>query len=370
MDAPTNMGAPDATTILDDPCEASVGLQVGSPWPMYGRCATHPSRSVRTGPAAAPRLQWTFAADAGSYAEPVVDRDGRIYLGVEHETSGLIAVGPDGTERWRGEMGNVSTAVAISSNDTIYAGAGDDGGLVALRLDGSRKWIFPTTSEIDSAPTIAPDGTIYFGCVDGTFFAVNMDGTKKWEFAAGAEVAPNTAIGPDQTIYFATLDGKTHALAPDGGVRWSADTGTPTSPPSVSSSGSVYVAGDGFLYSIRGGVIEWRVALPGASSAAIGADGTLYVGATNGVIAVRSDGGAQWTHPTSGRVGAPVVGADGTIYAATDNAALIAVGPDGGAKWSVPTAGPSRRPPVIGADGRLYIATSTAIGTALQAFGP
>jgi hypothetical protein len=108
----------------------------------------------------------------------------------------------------------------------------------------------------------------------------------------------------------------------------------------------------------------WRVALPGApgtSSPAIGPDGTIYVGTTNGhLVAVDPGGSLKWSVVTNRRglpVRTPAVAADGTIYALCGSAIVrdhrtprpgepprpvpvtnfvVSVQPDGRVRWTVP----------------------------------
>jgi outer membrane protein assembly factor BamB len=116
------------------------------------------------------------------------------------------------------------------------------------------------------------------------------------------------------------------------------------------------------------GTLRWKfkTAGPVDSSPAIGADGTIYVGADDGnLYAVNPDGTKKWKLPIGGQVisiSAPAIGADGTIYLGSVHAAgglfqgnLYAVNPDGTLKWKFGTGGLVTSAPAVGADGTIYV---------------
>jgi len=49
------------------------------------------------------------------------------------------------------------------------------------------------------------------------------------------------------------------------------------------------------------------------------------------------------------------VGADGTVYVGSDDSNLYAINPDGSEKWRVTTGGEVRSSPAIGSDGTIYV---------------
>ncbi|HEY4917739.1 MAG TPA: PQQ-binding-like beta-propeller repeat protein, partial [Solirubrobacteraceae bacterium] len=83
-----------------------------------------------------------------------------------------------------------------------------------------------------------------------------------------------------------------------------------------------------FLHAPGGGVtvyavlpdgrLRWKVqtAAPVASSPAIAADGTVYVGSDDGSVwSIGAGGDVRWTYKTGGTVfSSPAVGSDGTVY--------------------------------------------------------
>ncbi|MDY6989259.1 MAG: PQQ-binding-like beta-propeller repeat protein [Thermodesulfobacteriota bacterium] len=94
-----------------------------------------------------------------------------------------------------------------------------------------------------------------------------------------------------------------------------------------------------------------------ASSPAIGADGTIYVGSADGCLyAIGSDGAKKWTFKTGGSViSSPAVASDGSIYVGSGDGRLYAINHDGTFKWAYQTGDAVYSSPVIGRDGTIYV---------------
>jgi outer membrane protein assembly factor BamB len=119
--------------------------------------------------------KWKAGIDGGTGKIPTIGKDGTIYIG----KTNLCAINPNGTRKWtyKLEFGwEVTTAVAISAEDTIFFGITDlssRADLVALNSDGTLKWRVEGISNnwVYSSPAIAEDGTVYIGTT-WNFFGV------------------------------------------------------------------------------------------------------------------------------------------------------------------------------------------------------
>lgn len=104
---------------------------------------------------------------------------------------------------------------------------------------------------------------------------------------------------------------------------------------------------------------KWAFATGDAiqSSAAVGADGTLYFGSMNHkVYAVNPDGSQKWAYLTQGSVmSSPTMGADGTIYVGSNDHYLYALNPDGSLQWKYEAGGALQSSPAIDFDGNIII---------------
>lgn len=193
----------------------------------------------------------------------------------------LRAYNPDGTIKWTSPgLGTypIMSSPSIAADGTVYLGIHDtlslsgqaQGALIAFWSTGTIRWAFAAGDfDVRSQPSIDTDGTIYFGTKgnNGYVYAVNPNGTMKWRHATvndlvcpgcGPDVYNTPAIGADGTIYVANELAFVYAFNPDGTILWK----------------------DNNL-AVNGGITE--------SSAALAADGTLYIGTAYGqFLAVRT----------------------------------------------------------------------------------
>ena len=108
---------------------------------------------------------------------------------------------------------------------------------------------------------------------------------------------------------------------------------------------------------------KWEFDMGGrvsGSSAAIGADETIYVGCDdNKFYAINPDGSEKWEFDTGDWINSSsAIDADGTIYIGSNSGKLYALNPDGSRKWDFPTGGWVTSSPAIGSDGTIYIGSN------------
>ena len=103
-------------------------------------------------------------------SSPAIGSDGTIYVGSH---AYLLAINPDGSQKWAFKTGDTVYSPVIGSDGTIYVGSWDEN-LYAINPDGSKKWAFKTGNPVyRSSPVIGNDGTIYFGSADNNLYAIN-----------------------------------------------------------------------------------------------------------------------------------------------------------------------------------------------------
>ncbi|MBI5766349.1 MAG: PQQ-binding-like beta-propeller repeat protein [Verrucomicrobia bacterium] len=180
------------------------------------------------------------------------------------------------------------------------------------------------------------------------------------------------------TTYRISVDAKSavgsFALTLNDSVWQAAATDVITGAPAVAADGTVYVGStDGSLYAFApDGTPRWSKTTGGSidtCSPALAADGTVYVGSNDGLLyAVNPDGTTKWTHSfnitngsttvTNPAANSPAIGADGTIYLKVADGSLHAINPaDGTEKWKASVNAPLSSfygSPVVGADGTIY----------------
>jgi outer membrane protein assembly factor BamB len=105
-------------------------------------------------------MKWKTNVHAGT--SPTIGQDGTIYAGWDN----LYAVNPNnGSIRWIFDVrGKIEGGTPCNSIDgTIYLGNGDGSDIVAVNPDGTEKWRKTIQGDVQSAPAIGKDGTIYIG---------------------------------------------------------------------------------------------------------------------------------------------------------------------------------------------------------------
>jgi outer membrane protein assembly factor BamB len=146
------------------------------------------------------------------------------------------------------------------------------------------------------------------------------------------------------------------------------------SSPAIGADGTIYVGSDDcYLYALSSdGQLEWRYEIGCChylyrdSSPTIGADGTIYVGSAGGLglYALSPDGQLKWHYEIEGEYGSmyfvessPAIGADGTIYVGSYDCYLYALSSDGQLEWRYEIGDRDRvkSSPAIGADGTIYM---------------
>jgi outer membrane protein assembly factor BamB len=147
---------------------------------------------------------------------------------------------------------------------------------------------------------------------------------------------------------------------PDGTKKWEFSTGNEIySSPAIGSDGTIYVGStDGNLYAIDpDGGKKWDFSTGAAiyASPSIGSDGTVYTGSDK-LYAIRpADGGKKWEFAAGGNMESCAIGVDGTIYSGSSDNKLYAINPtDGSKKWEFIAEGAIVGAPAVGADGTVY----------------
>ena len=215
----------------------------------------------------------------------------------------ISAVCPNGVGRFALSTAGNQSSPAVDANSILYYG-GDDHLLRAIRNDGALLWSFSASAPILNAPVVAiangSTAAIYVADNGGFIFKVNSNGQPVAGFAfSGPDGGP---VGPMQSspalagdrLYVGSDDGNLYAVdANSGMVVWSFATNGPViSSPAVALGGAqpVIVVGssDGNVYFVLDAgasataMATFAIGAPVRSSPAIGADGTVYVGADDG----------------------------------------------------------------------------------------
>jgi PKD repeat protein len=333
--------------------------------PKYQHDNNNTGRSPYTGPQTA-ALLWNYTTGDGVYSSPVIGADGTVYVG--SWDNNVYAINPNGTLKWSFPTGKaVWGTPALDSNGTIYVGSKDKN-FYAINPDGTLKWVYPTAGTIIGSAAIGADGTIFIGEHGNNLFCFYPDGTLKWTYSDIYLMHSSPAIGPDGTVYIGAednsngIDNNLYAINPDGTLKWKYDSGSRIrSSPSIGPDGTIYAGNYVNIFALNpDGTLKWEYQ-PGnwidTSSAAIGSDGTVYIGSGDKYLyAFNPDGSLKWRFLTEMTVGSsPAIGADGTIYFGSEDFNVYALNPDGTLKWNYLTGQRVFSSPAIAPDGTLYV---------------
>ena len=276
-------------------------------------------------------LRWTLPRGIWVNSAPAIGQDGTIYLreaiarftdGIAGTNSGLLALHPDGSVKWRFPMPHIcdfeglptGMAFALDNRDTVYfitaSGFFTPKSLMAVSKDGRELWHFDSTNNWVAPLEVAPGEAVLFHSSDGTnrcFLRFGTDGR-------AGDLRPqqdteDMAFTTDWegVVYLPGMKGATMtALNPDGSLRWA-----------------------------------YRSAFRGVSVPTIAADSSLYfTAAIKGrrdvfLVALTRNGKKKWEF----RLGPhwnfnpPTVAADGTLFVVSSDPKLTALNPDGTLRW-------------------------------------
>jgi len=242
--------------------------------------------------------------------------DGTVFIGTQ--SAQISAVCPNGVSRFSLTFPATESTAAITQapNTTevtpIVIAGGINGQVRSFNIKGRQFWSFFASANVDAAVLIDTSTNLfYIADASGHVFAgdvTNGHVVTGFSFAATSGITASPALGRDTapvpTLYVADLGGTVYALDRDSGeVRWTFQADGPiTSSPAVATGGADDVIV--FAADILG------TADPTGGPVAVG--GLVY--------AVLDDGGSQptllWTFDAEHAIGAssPAIAADGTVY--------------------------------------------------------
>jgi len=323
--------------------------------------------------------------------------------------------GPTGTAvaaRWTYKSVSwIKNQVTIGPDKTVYAGDSKFPVCAIGSASGNRLWCTKVGGYVNqSAATVGNPytktdalgtrtvQTLYIGERNNVFWAIDTEGTVLWSYKINldGDVRQTAVIGPDKTVYMmcgCTTKGVLHAFTPEGVLKWTLDLPQvrDASPALVTVGGRarLYVpTNNGELVAVDdlGGSaqIAWTEKLALAnlhSSPSVAADGTIFLGTSEGVFAMRDNGASAsvlpgWPVATTGDVDTTVAIGGAKVFASAFNAGvrtLYAIDvASASVLWQVAGPGSSSASfaltpsPVIGGNGWVY----AAIGNDVYGFDP
>lgn len=331
------------------------------PWPMFHHDMKHTGRSEYIGPIT-PIEKWRFLLNpTEGVFSPAIAKDGTIYIG--SYSQGFYAINSQGERMWTFLCKPISSSPAIDSEGVIYLGAGFF--LYAINPDGTEKWRYQIGFNWVSSPVVGPqDFSIYIGASDSCLYRIRS-GILKWRFKAGDIIKGSPALDDSGVIYVGCYDHYLYAIDSNGTLKWRYQTNdTVFSSPAIDDSLIYFGSTDSLLYALNcRGICKWKYKTGGRilSTPGIGKAGTIYVGSEDSYLyAINSDGSLKWKFKvgSSGIVSSPLIDGNETIYTGSAGENIFyAIDSSGNEKWRFTIPGSLQSSPAISADGTIYFQT-------------
>ncbi len=370
--------------------------------------------------------KWSFTTGGQVYSSASIGANGVLYFGSYDNkfyalgTGGAVQPGititsPNGGEQWsRGSSQNITwTSTGITSNvkiDLFKGGALDSIIAASVVNNGTYNWTIPATQTIGTDykvkissvvdTTITSQSAANFAVTAGntvtpTITVTSPNGGEQWLkgsvhpitwtstgnpgnvkielFKAGvlnivitADVTNNgtynwtvpatQAIGTDYRVKISEVADAT--VTGQSAADFSITGGTTTTSPWPMFRHDLLHTGRSPYNGPATAAVKWSfdTGAVAYSSPAIGADGTVYAGSNNGnVYAINPDGTKKWAFKTGDFIHAGLtIAPDGTVYAGSHDGNMYAINPDGTKKWSFATGSLVRSNATIGLDGTIY----------------
>ena len=401
------------------------GIQPGAPWPMLGHDPGRTGRGSALGPQQ-PVILHSFASTPSlPLTSPTVAADGTIYIGTgcvacaDGNGASLYAVHRHGSRLWVLDVDEAAVFTpAVGSDGRVFA-ATSSGKLYAINSDGTVGWSDGPAEYIDDGTGGAHPDAGGAGVGSRRHYllrdflvldmalrarrgrAMGLGWPRNRDIPLGTRprgrgftmASPGTlpSVLPSVSIYGSTeiLQVEFPRAASTGPARTQTILEvrhSPLSPPpevtggpTVSGNGLVHFgltlnSNRGELYTVSlGGDPQWVLPIPPpVHSPAIGADGTVYFGASDGSLyavsgdgalhAASVDGEPLWALDSGGDISAsPIIDGAGTIYFVTATGMLHAANPDGTEKWKIQVGDAELSSPALGGDGLLYVSSSAGV---------
>ncbi len=204
-------------------------VYVGVRGPRRGWCAVAPDG----------KLKWVYPAQFHEQAAATVGADGTVYADASGfrdrrepaRDSNLVALRPDGTERWRVPLGVSHQGVQpiVNANGDIFIRTGSERQdytlgatwLYAVTSAGQIKWAF---EGVRTDPVVGAAGALLVVSTNENLIALDARGQQKWSTAIRGGAASAPAVAPDGTIYVGSHGGWLVALSTEGRELWSFET--------------------------------------------------------------------------------------------------------------------------------------------------
>lgn len=243
---------------------------------------------------------WTWGKDLEiSSISPAVGDDGSVYVCAKQKDphqNFVVALNPDGSERWRANVSMHSSAPPVLHADGRVSVRLDDNHIASVDAAGNLLWEKEIRNEwVQSRPTAAPDGSVLVGARSGKIFRVDAKGNTEELFEAIGEIRGAPKVYGDGKIYFTTMSGMVYCVDGKGKQLWMRSLGgILETPVTQMADGTLLVASFEKTATALNpdGTTKWQTPIPvaGDDEIPVDASGTAYFAGGNALVAVNPNG--------------------------------------------------------------------------------
>lgn len=306
---------------------------------------------------------------AGALTTPAVVEDGVVYS--DRDQVSLLS--PRGESLWSNKLDGRLSSPAVHTNGNVFVL--NTSHLTAYDRTGAMLWQKPVATCEHHRPAVGPEGNVYCVDRDGKLRAFDQNGQQLWAKSVRKmldfDPTPNTfnspVVGPDGTVLVANVKKYLTAFRPDGKRAWTYRLpGELMTGPSFGKDGSIALGAH--LCTVvkldsRGKEL-WSTSIGGtaiSSIPAIGLDGAVLAGTSNGLIARINPEGSPTpiARLESKPMGQPLVADDGSFTVASWFGELAHFAPEGGMpRWTADLGGMVVTSPQQSPDGTIYASSA------------
>ncbi|EFM08905.1 Pyrrolo-quinoline quinone beta-propeller repeat protein [Paenibacillus curdlanolyticus YK9] len=223
---------------------------------------------------------WSCLIDDDFHFEPILDREGSIYVTT---WSKLIKISPEGEIIWEYQCRNISTCPVVDGKGDLYFSSRgvveDEGVLISLTSNGQLRW----SKEIGKCyleyePIIDEHGNLYMIASQENkhvLYSIRQDGTVNWVYMPNNNngIVSSPALSKEGYIIVGITSFKVIAVDLNGVLIWETDIGHITQyTPIVDCEGKIYLQttvkkkkSQSFLWCLeKDGQISWNYKVNGA----------------------------------------------------------------------------------------------------------
>lgn len=174
-------------------------------------------------------LLWATRLEHNKHFEPILDKDGNIYIVTWHD---LVKINSAGYHLWSFSCRNISSYPVFDSKGNVYFSAREEPGvLISLTKDGDLRWKKEYGKcYLEFAPIVDKEDHLYFAFADEqslhSLYSIDTDGNMNWKYTPGDRgFISSPALSNEGYLVLGTTYFRVCAVDTSGQLLWETDLG-------------------------------------------------------------------------------------------------------------------------------------------------